>query len=26
MSGPNFATAFSVDQSPEEAFNAIKNP
>lgn len=25
MSSPNFATAFSVDKSPEEAFNAIKN-
>ena len=25
MSSPNFAAAFSVDRSPEEAFNAIKN-
>ena len=25
MSSPNFATAFSVDKSPEEAFTAIKN-
>jgi hypothetical protein len=25
MSNPNFAAAFSVDKSPEEAFNAIKN-
>ena len=25
MSSPNFATAFAVDKSPEEAFNAIKN-
>jgi hypothetical protein len=25
MSSPNFATVFSVDKSPEEAFNAIKN-
>jgi len=25
MSSPNFATAFSVDKSPEDAFNAIKN-
>jgi hypothetical protein len=25
MSSPNFTVAFSVDESPEEAFNAIKN-
>jgi hypothetical protein len=25
MSSPNFATTFSVDKSPEEAFHAIKD-
>src|SRR5476651_2025950 len=25
MSSPNFATTFSVEKRPEEAFNAIKN-
>jgi hypothetical protein len=25
MCNPNFAATFSVDKSPEEAFNAIKN-